>query len=119
MQRLYTVLPKGMKRKSDTLRNGRLQKDYAKKCPQLIYERNVIMDRLYSEGGIQEKAHGYDLRRPVRVKKFNQAKFVDPDGVRATVHVETRSTLQWEWKYQWNDTVLTSIFRRPLSAMAM
>jgi len=69
-----------------------------------VYERNILLEKMREKGHV---VYGTEFRLPIRWRELSQAKSVDPDDARATVHVETRSAAQVQRKYAVCDTVVT------------
>jgi hypothetical protein len=76
------------------------------KMAEQVYEENVLLDKILA-GGRRRIAGGSDIKHSIRYKEFGQAKGIDPDAVRNTVKVDTRTQAIVDWKYYVADTVMT------------
>lgn len=72
---------------------------------QQIYEETPILDRLRKKNRVQFSG-GTKLHVPIRYTELGDAEMIDPDAARVTVHYETRTAIELDWKFAKCDIVM-------------
>jgi hypothetical protein len=77
-------------------------------CVDNAYESHVILDSIRTGKRVLYNAPGgTSFRLPVRYKELGDAESIDPDAGRVTVGRQTRTALDFDWKYYKVDMPLT------------
>lgn len=85
--------------------NAVTDKYFRKQIPQQVYEQTIILNRLRKQHRVIAQG-GTKIQFPIRYKKLGDAAMIDPNDSRVTVHYETRTAGELDWKYAKVDLVM-------------